>query len=501
MIQEADLPPGRGEHRHGRGRDRRVPRRARRTSTRSRSPARPRSARSSGGRSPGPGKRAHARARRQGREHRVRGRAARPGRRGRRSTASSSTRATCAARARGCSCRSRSFEPLLEKLKDRLQTLRVGDPLDKNTDIGAINSKAQLEKIDELVAAGVDEGAEMYQPRVRPARTRASGSARRCSRTSSQSHRIAREEIFGPVLSVLTFRTPDEAVEKANNTPYGLSAGDLDREGLADPVDGRAAEGRRRLGEHVQPVRPGVAVRRLQGERASGARAACTGSSRYLELDGVTDRRRRVPVRRTAQALHRRRVPAQRVGPLVRGRSRTTAGCSRAPRAPRARTCATRSGPRAPRQPDWAGKTAYNRGQILYRVAELMEGRRDAVRGRARPTRARRTRARASTPRSTAGSGTRAGPTRSASSSARPTRSPARTSTSRSPSRPASSGSSRPATRSLLGLVSRLAPADRRRATRPSCSRASRRRCPRSRSARCSRPRTSPAASSTSSPG
>jgi aldehyde dehydrogenase (NAD+) len=115
-------------------------------------------------------------------------------------------------------------EPLIEKLKDRLATLRVGDPLDKNTDVGAINSRAQLEKITELVAAGRAEGAEMYQPACdlpergyffRPT----------LFTNVAQSHRIAREEIFGPVLSVLTFRTPEEAVEKANNTPYGLSAG------------------------------------------------------------------------------------------------------------------------------------------------------------------------------------------------------------------------------------------------------------------------------------
>ena len=116
------------------------------------------------------------------------------------------------------------FEPLLEKLKDRLQTLRVGNPLDKNTDIGAINSRAQLEKIQELVASGVDEGGAMYQPEcVLPER----GFWFRPTLFTnvSQSHRIAREEIFGPVLSILTFRTPAEAVEKANNTPYGLSAG------------------------------------------------------------------------------------------------------------------------------------------------------------------------------------------------------------------------------------------------------------------------------------
>src|SRR6476659_3958374 len=115
-------------------------------------------------------------------------------------------------------------EPLIEKLKDRLSTIRVGDPLDKNTDVGAINSRAQLEKITELVAAGQAEGAEMYQPACdlpqrgyffRPT----------LFTNVAQSHRIAREEIFGPVLSVLTFRTPEEAIEKANNTPYGLSAG------------------------------------------------------------------------------------------------------------------------------------------------------------------------------------------------------------------------------------------------------------------------------------
>jgi aldehyde dehydrogenase (NAD+) len=116
------------------------------------------------------------------------------------------------------------FEPLIEKLKERLQTLRVGDPLDKNTDVGAINSRAQLTKIEELVESGIEEGAQMYQPEcVLPERgfwfrpTLFTG--------VSQSHRIAREEIFGPVLSILTFRTPQEAVEKANNTPYGLSAG------------------------------------------------------------------------------------------------------------------------------------------------------------------------------------------------------------------------------------------------------------------------------------
>jgi aldehyde dehydrogenase (NAD+) len=116
------------------------------------------------------------------------------------------------------------YEPLIAKLKRRLTTLRVGDPLDKNTDVGAINSRQQLDKIQELVAAGEEEGAEIYQP---PCRLPEKGYwfVPTVFTNVAQSYRIAQEEIFGPVLSVLTFRTPEEAVEKANNTPYGLSAG------------------------------------------------------------------------------------------------------------------------------------------------------------------------------------------------------------------------------------------------------------------------------------
>jgi aldehyde dehydrogenase (NAD+) len=115
-------------------------------------------------------------------------------------------------------------EDVIAKLKRRMGTLRVGDPLDKNTDVGAINSKAQLEKIQELVASGEEEGAQIYQP---PCRLPEKGYwfAPTVFTEVAQSYRIAQEEIFGPVLSVLTFRTPEEALEKANNTPYGLSAG------------------------------------------------------------------------------------------------------------------------------------------------------------------------------------------------------------------------------------------------------------------------------------
>ncbi|MFU8860041.1 MAG: aldehyde dehydrogenase family protein [Cyclonatronaceae bacterium] len=113
---------------------------------------------------------------------------------------------------------------LIGKLKDRMETLIVGDPLDKNTDIGAINSRAQLDTINSYIETGLNEGADIYQCKcdlptsgywVKP--TLLSG--------VSQSHRVVQEEIFGPVLTIQTFRTPAEVIEKANNTPYGLSGG------------------------------------------------------------------------------------------------------------------------------------------------------------------------------------------------------------------------------------------------------------------------------------
>lgn len=115
-------------------------------------------------------------------------------------------------------------DEVLARLKRRMRTLRVGDPLDKNTDIGAINSREQLDKIRALSEIGEQEGSERWSaPCELP--TRGFWFAPTIFTGVTQAHRIAREEIFGPVLSVLTFRTPKEAVEKANNTPFGLSAG------------------------------------------------------------------------------------------------------------------------------------------------------------------------------------------------------------------------------------------------------------------------------------
>ena len=105
-----------------------------------------------------------------------------------------------------------------------METLIVGDPMDKNTDIGAINSKEQYERINEYLEIGANEGAQMYQNS-----SNLPENGYFCKPTIftdvSQSNRIVQEEIFGPVLTIQTFRTPDEAIEKANNTPYGLSSG------------------------------------------------------------------------------------------------------------------------------------------------------------------------------------------------------------------------------------------------------------------------------------
>ena len=113
---------------------------------------------------------------------------------------------------------------VVRKLKHRIDTLIIGDPLDKNTDIGAINSKKQLQTINNYIKIGLNEGAEIYQPKCNLPKA-GNWCAPTLFMNVSQSHRIVQEEIFGPVLAIQTFRTVDEVIEKANNTPYGLSAG------------------------------------------------------------------------------------------------------------------------------------------------------------------------------------------------------------------------------------------------------------------------------------
>ena len=315
-------------------------------------------------------------------------------------------------------------EPLVEKLKRRLATLRVGDPLDKNTDVGAINSRDAARQDHGARRSAARRRARRSTSRRAGCRRRASGSRRRCSRTSRRATASRRRRSSARCSRVLTFRTPEEAVEKANNTPYGLSRRRLDGEGLAHPLDGRAPARRRRLGEHVQPLRPGLAVRRLQGVRLRPrgrpprARAVPRGST--SERDGCPSRRRtssssaaRSRARESGRT-YEARGPERRAR-LAQGRPRRGAG-----RARRAR----RRG---------RATTAYNRGQVLYRLAEMMEARAAELAELLQRAATR------SSARSTASSGTRAGPTSSRRCSARRTRSPARTSTSRCPSRPASS--------------------------------------------------------------
>ena len=115
-------------------------------------------------------------------------------------------------------------ERVIEKLKFRLQSIYVGNPLDKNTDIGAINSKKQLESIKRYISLGVEEGAELYQPSCNLP-TKGYYCPPTLFTDVAQSARIAQEEIFGPVLTIQTFRTIDEVLQKANNSPYGLAAG------------------------------------------------------------------------------------------------------------------------------------------------------------------------------------------------------------------------------------------------------------------------------------
>ena len=384
-----------------------------------------------------------------------------------------------------------------------MATLRVGDPLDKNTDIGAINSAAQLARDPRARRRRARPRARCAGRRRASCPTRGFWFAPTIFTDVSQSHRIAREEIFGPVLSVLTFRTPDEAVEKANNTPYGLSAGVWTEKGSR--ILWMAA--RLRAGvvwaNTFNRFDPTVAVRRLQGVRLrSRGRPARPGGvpARAADGDASTPPARAQDV----QALHRRRVPALGVGPLVPGR--TTRPAQLLAHAAQASRKDVRDAVVAARK---ALPGLVRRDRLQPRPGALPR-RRDA-RGaprRSSPPRSPPPRALAaadalaprSTPRSTAGSGTRAGPTSSRRSRGRRTRSPVRTSTSRCPSRPASSRSSRRRTRACSASCPCSRPVLCTGNTAVVVASRGAARCRRSRSPRCSRRRTCPAASSTCSP-
>ncbi len=213
-------------------------------------------------------------------------------------------------------------EDFVERLEQRMARLRVGDPLDKNTDVGAINSAEQLARITALVESGVEEGAVLHQaPCDLP--DRGFWFAPSVFTGVQQSHRIAREEIFGPVLAVQTFRTPEEAVEKANNSPYGLSAGIWTEKGSKILW----------MAEHL-------------------------------------------PVDKTFKLFIGGAFPRSESGHTFQVRSddgRLLANAAKASRKDlREAVRAARSA-----QAGWAGRTAYNRGQVLYRVAEMLDARRD----------------------------------------------------------------------------------------------------------------------------
>ena len=235
-------------------------------------------------------------ARRQGREHRLRRRARSTRRSRASSTASSSTRATSAAPAPGCWCRSRCTTRCSTRCSGGSARCGWATRWTRTPTSARSTPPRSWPRSASCPTSARPRARERWSPPCAlPDRgfwfppTVFTGVA--------QSHRIAREEVFGPVLSVLTFRTPAEAVEKANNTPYGLSAGVWTEKGSRILWMARPAAGRRGLGQHVQQVRPDLAVRRLQGVRvrARGRPARAGGVPRWRHRE----RRARIGVRKT----------------------------------------------------------------------------------------------------------------------------------------------------------------------------------------------------------
>ena len=329
-------------------------------------------------------------------------------------------------------------DEVLERLKRRMSTLRVGDPLDKNTDVGAINSAEQLARIRELVrhrraprapSAGRPPCDLPQQGLLVPA-------DRLHRRLPGPPHRPRGDLRPGAVGAHLPH--PRRGGREGQQHAVRPLRRRLDRQGLAHPVDGQPPAGRRRVGQHVQQVRPDVALRRLQGvglrPRGRPARPGGVpeGSGRLMA---------RIDVKKTYKLYIGGAFPRSESGRTYLVNDAKGALLANASQASRKDA---RDAVVAARKAfgGWSGRTAYNRGQVVYRIAEVLEGRRDqfvaelrAAEGVSAAQGQRRRRRR----RSTASSGTPAGPTRSPRSSAPPTRSPGRTSTSPPPSRPASS--------------------------------------------------------------
>ncbi len=258
-------------------------------------------------------------------------------------------------------------DEVLERLKRRMMTLRVGDPLDKNTDVGAINSAEQLAKIRELSDIGEAEGAGRWSP---PCDLPDHGFwfPPTLFTGVSQAHRIAREEIFGPVLSVLTFRTPQEAVEKANNTPYGLSAGVWTDKGslilwMASRL--RAGVVWSNTFNRFDPASPFGGYKE-SGYGREGGRHGLEGYSAMSRID----------VRKTYKLYIGGAFPrseSARSYVVNDAKGKFWANASHASRKD------ARDAVKAARSAfaGWSGRTAYNRGQVVYRIAEVLEDRRE----------------------------------------------------------------------------------------------------------------------------
>ncbi len=318
-------------------------------------------------------------------------------------------------------------DEVIAKLQARISTLRVGDPMDKNTDVGAINSATQLTTIRTMVAAGDDEGAVRWTSPC-PLPDRGFFFAPTVFTNVSQSMRIAREEIFGPVLSVLTFRTPDEAIVKANNTPYGLSAGVWTEKGSR--ILGMASSLRAGVvwANTFNRFDPTAAFGGYK-ESGFGREGGRAGLAAYLDTD---DEPRRFdagsadpPVDLTVADTILGAALDEAVAELLPRPATPSARPSAPPSAPPAgpdpdRVAVTKTyklyiGGAFPRSESgrtysatggigasiranvaqgsrkdardavvaarkafgpWSKATAYNRGQVLYRVAEMLEGRR-----------------------------------------------------------------------------------------------------------------------------